>query len=56
MEGQASGMVVNAQPAPDGGYDLLAVMQTTSIAQAALHFKAADGPILNIQALPYTLA
>ncbi len=55
MEGQASGMVVNAQPAPDGGYDLLAVAQTTSIAQAALHFKAGDGPLLSIQALPYTL-
>jgi hypothetical protein len=56
LEGQASGMVVNAQAAPDGGYDLLAVAQTTSIADAVLHFRSADGPLLSIQALPYALA
>jgi tRNA-modifying protein YgfZ len=56
LEGQASGMVVNAQAAPDGGYDMLAVAQTTSIAHAELHFKSADGPLLNIQALPYPLS
>ena len=52
---QASGMVVNAQAAPDGGYDLLAVVQTAAIAQAALRFQSADGPLLNIQPLPYPL-
>jgi len=56
LEGQASGMVVNAQAAPDGGYDLLAVVQTASIAQAALHFGSVDGPALSIQPLPYALA
>ncbi len=56
LEGQASGMVVNAQPAPDGGYDVLAVVQTTTIAHAELHFKSADGPLLSIQALPYPLS
>jgi len=56
VDGQASGMVVNAQAAPDGGYDLLAVVQTASIAQGALHFGSADGPILSIQPLPYALA
>ncbi len=55
-DGQASGMVVNAQAAPDGGYELLAVAQTASIAQAALHFKSADGPLLKIRPLPYPLA
>jgi folate-binding protein YgfZ len=55
VEGQASGMVVNAQTAPDGGYDLLAVVQTSSLAQAAVHFKSADGPTLSIQALPYSV-
>jgi folate-binding protein YgfZ len=53
LDGQASGMVVNAQPAPDGGYDLLAVIQTASIAEASVRFKSADGPTLSIQALPY---
>ncbi len=50
-EGEASGMVVNAQAAPDGGYDLLAVIQTAIIAQAALRFKS--GPTLSVQPLPY---
>jgi tRNA-modifying protein YgfZ len=53
LDAQASGMVVNAQAAPGGGYDLLAVVQTAGIAQAALHFQSADGPVLSIQPLPY---
>ena len=53
LDGQASGMVVNAQAAPDGGYDLLAVIQTASITEATLRFKSADGPALSIQPLPY---
>lgn len=52
-DGQASGMVVNAQAAPDGGYDLLAVVQTATVAQHTLHFKSSAGPTLNVQPLPY---
>lgn len=55
-DGQASGMVVNAQAAPEGGYDLLAVVQRTGIDQAALHCKSAGGPRLQLQPLPYALA
>ena len=55
LDGQASGMVVNAQAAPDGGYDLLAVMQTASVIQATVHFISADGPTLSIQPLPYSV-
>jgi folate-binding protein YgfZ len=55
MEAQASGMVVNAQAAPDGGYDLLAVMQTADISAGAVHFKSVDGPALSIQPLPYSV-
>jgi folate-binding protein YgfZ len=55
LDGQASGMVVNAQAAPDGGYDLLAVMQMASMAQAAVRFKFADGPTLSILPLPYAV-
>ncbi|MFH1604960.1 MAG: folate-binding protein, partial [Pseudomonadota bacterium] len=43
IEGQASGMVVNAQRAPEGGHDLLAVIQTASIGEGAAHYKSADG-------------
>jgi len=53
LDGQASGMVVNAQAAPDGGYDLLAVIQTASITQATVRFKSVTGPTLSIQPLPY---
>ena len=53
LDGQASGMVVNAQAAPDGGYDLLAVIQTTGITQATVRFNSANGPTLSVQPLPY---
>jgi folate-binding protein YgfZ len=56
MQGQASGMVVNAAPAPGGGFDLLAVAQIESLAsQQPLHWKSADGPVLSLKALPYSL-
>jgi folate-binding protein YgfZ len=53
LNAQVGGMVVNAQAAPDGGYDLLAVIQTPGSAQATVRFKSADGPALTIQPLPY---
>lgn len=56
MEGQASGMVVNAAPAPEGGFDLLAVAQIESIsANQPIHWKSTDGPVLNLKSLPYPL-
>lgn len=54
-DAQASGMVVNAQTAPAGGYDMLAVVQTASAGEGALHVQSADGPVLSIQPLPYPL-
>lgn len=57
MEGQASGMVVNAAPAPGGGFDLLAVAQIESVAaNQPLHWKTPDGPVLALKAQPYALA
>lgn len=56
MEGQASGMVVNAAPAPGGGFDLLAVAQIESVAaKQPIHWKSADGPVLALKAQPYQL-
>jgi len=55
LDAQASGTVVNAQAAPDGGYDLLAVMQIAGIGAGEVHFKSVDGPILSIQSLPYAV-
>ncbi|GAO36278.1 glycine cleavage system protein T [Sulfuricella sp. T08] len=48
-----TGMVVNAQPAPDGGYDLLAVIPTSSIEAGTVHFKTPEGPTLHFLPLPY---
>ncbi len=55
MESQAMGMVVNAQPAPDGGWDALAVMQISSVATQPLHVGSLDGALLTLQDLPYAL-
>lgn len=56
MEGQASGMVVNAAPSPGGGFDVLAVAQIESVAAGqSLHWKTPDGPVLEFKAQPYAL-
>ena len=53
--GQSAGAVVDAQPAPDGGYDLLAVIQTSSVTKGTLHLGSDNGPLLAVQSLPYSL-
>lgn len=55
LDGQASGTVVNAAPAPDGGVDLLAVAQVESATSQTLHLKSLDGPALTLKPLPYAL-
>ncbi|BCK87321.1 tRNA-modifying protein YgfZ [Sideroxyarcus emersonii] len=55
MEGQSCGMVVNAQPAPGGGYDLLAVIQIASHDAFPVHLGALTGARLQFQPLPYPL-
>lgn len=55
MEGQASGMIVNAAPAPSGGYDVLAVVQTSSQETQTLHWKSLQGEALQFLPLPYAL-
>jgi folate-binding protein YgfZ len=53
--GQESGTVANAAPAPQGGYDVLAVIQIASHAAAEVRLGAADGPLLQFSELPYTI-
>ena len=53
--GQATGTVVNAAPAPAGGFDVLAVAQVESAHTQTLHLKAADGAALSLKPLPYAL-
>ncbi|MBI1283758.1 MAG: folate-binding protein [Thiobacillus sp.] len=55
IEGQATGMVVNAAPAPIGGFDVLAVALVESASTQTLHLKAADGAALRLKPLPYAL-
>jgi folate-binding protein YgfZ len=52
---QAAGMVVNAQAAPDGGCDLLAVVQTASVAPDSLRLGSSAGARLQLRDLPYSL-
>ena len=53
---QASGMVVNAEASPEGGYDLLAVVQASSRERSTVHLKAPGGPALRFLPLPYAVA
>jgi folate-binding protein YgfZ len=55
FEGQATGTVVNAAPAPTGGFDVLAVAQVESANAHTLHLKAADGAALSLKPLPYAM-
>lgn len=51
---QSIGKVVSAAPHPDGGFELLAVIQIDRAeAGAGLHLGAADGPIVEVGHLPY---
>ncbi len=50
---QSSGMIVNAARAPEGGYDVLAVIQMASAEGGDVHWKSLGGPALEFLPLPY---
>ena len=52
---QAAGTVVNAAPAPGGGFDLLAVVQTASVAGDRVHLGSRSGAELHFRDLPYSV-
>ena len=53
LPGQASGTVVNAAPAPEGGTELLAVVQISSLEGASpIRLGTVDGPQLELLPLP----
>jgi len=54
--GQSAGTVVEAQPSPDGGHDLLAVIQISSADAGELHLGSETGPRLSLQPLPYSVS
>lgn len=51
---QSSGMIVNAAPAPGGGYDALAVIQMKSAEAGRVRWKGLGGPALELLPLPYS--
>ena len=55
IPGQASGMVVSAQPAPGAGHDLLVVVHVSSRESSTVHVRSTDGPVLRFIDLPYTV-
>jgi hypothetical protein len=52
--GQSVGRVVSAEVSPEGGYELLAVIQNDAAA-GPVHLGAADGPTLTLLDLPYAV-
>jgi folate-binding Fe-S cluster repair protein YgfZ len=55
-ESSSAGKVVSAQPSPNGGVDLLAVLQINNVEAGPIHLGAADGPELQFEELPYSVA
>ncbi|WP_338761821.1 folate-binding protein [Massilia sp. METH4] len=53
--GQPCGMVVNAAPNGAGGVDALVEMKLDALEAADVRARAADGPALQFQSLPYVL-
>jgi tRNA-modifying protein YgfZ len=54
LQDQAAGMIVNSAANPEGGYDVLAVLQTSSI-DSVVRWKSREGPLLNFRPLPYVV-
>jgi hypothetical protein len=55
LPGQSTGTVLDAQPSPEGGYDLLAVVHLSSKEIGGLHLEKSDGPRLVLEDMPYLL-
>jgi folate-binding protein YgfZ len=53
---QAVGRIVDAQPHPDGGQSLLAVLQIKVAESGDLHLGSSGGPVMVLEPLPYAFA
>jgi tRNA-modifying protein YgfZ len=49
---QSAGTIVNAAPAPEGGYDVLVVAQMESLERRDLRWKSPDGPAVEVRSHP----
>jgi folate-binding protein YgfZ len=52
---QACGTIVNAARSPEGGHDVLAVIQIASAGKGDVHWKSPDGTALKMLPLPYEM-
>jgi hypothetical protein len=48
-------MIVSAVSTDAATHDVLAVIQTSAIETARAHWKTVDGPVLEVQPLPYAV-
>jgi len=53
---QACGTIVNAARSPEGGSDVLAVIQIASAEKGDVHWKSPSGPMLKLMQLPYSVS
>ena len=53
QSGQGAGKVVRAESNPNGGINLVAVIEIASKEKGSLHLESSQGPELKIQPLPY---
>jgi folate-binding protein YgfZ len=53
--GQGAGTLVDARPAPAGGFEVLVVVEDASFEQNNLHLDSPTGPALEFLQLPYSL-
>jgi folate-binding Fe-S cluster repair protein YgfZ len=56
LQDQAAGHIANAALAPDGGFDVLAVVHNSCVEAGDVHLKARDGAPLVFRPLPYPVA
>ena len=52
---QPAGIVAQAAPAPDGGWEAIVSLQLAAVEAGDLHVASADGPALRLRPLPYEL-
>ena len=53
---QACGTIVNSARSPEGGSDVLAVIQIASAEKGNVHWKSSSGPILRLMQPPYSVS
>lgn len=52
---QSAGKIVNLAPAPDGGFEALAVLQNSTVEGGEVHLGSPAGPLVRLLELPYAL-